>query len=252
MERAKTHEDLPARRSTRQTAAHDQHEHRGTESHQARDLPLHDAHHSLPGRGRPSVRPDPPTRAAAPIGVGGVDFSSVELPAAPGSALLLYTDGLVETRSRSVDTGLELLRGQLEGIPQLSPGNLCQGALTIAPADHQGDDIALLAAVFDGIPAEDVAFWHLQPRHETPYRARRLAAQTLRRWGFEGGLADDTVGRPADTRAGCGGPAKCGATTGPSGRPAPCRPAPDRCSSPWCGTARGTGGTSRRPAPAPW
>ncbi|MFE7561550.1 SpoIIE family protein phosphatase [Kitasatospora sp. NPDC057500] len=123
--------------------------------------------------------------AGAPIGVGGVDFSSVELPAPPGSALLLFTDGLVETRNRPLSDGLELLRARLAGAHRHSPEHLCQEALRILPPGDRGDDIALLAACFDGIPAGDVAHWYLQPRNETPGRARRLAAHTLRRWGLE-------------------------------------------------------------------
>ncbi|WP_082558533.1 SpoIIE family protein phosphatase [Kitasatospora sp. MBT66] len=123
--------------------------------------------------------------AGAPIGVGGVDFSSVELPAPPGSALLLFTDGLVETRSRPLSDGLELLRARLSGTLRHAPEHLCQEALRILPPGDRGDDIALLAACFDGIPAGDVAHWYLQPRNETPGRARRLAAHTLRRWGLE-------------------------------------------------------------------
>ncbi|MFC8449657.1 SpoIIE family protein phosphatase [Kitasatospora sp. NPDC057223] len=123
--------------------------------------------------------------SGAPIGVGGVDFSSVELPAPPGSALLLFTDGLVESRRRPIGTGLELLRARLASAHRHSPEHLCQDALRILPPGDRGDDIALLAASFDGIPAEDVAHWYLQPRHETPGRARRLATHTLRRWGLD-------------------------------------------------------------------
>ncbi|MEE1821666.1 serine/threonine-protein phosphatase [Streptomyces sp. BE20] len=123
--------------------------------------------------------------SGAPIGVGGVDFSSVELPAPPGSALLLFTDGLVETRSRPLSDGLELLRARLANAHRHTPENLCQEALRILPPGDRGDDIALLAACFDGIPAGDVAHWYLQPRNETPGRARRLVAHTLRRWGLE-------------------------------------------------------------------
>ncbi|MEU9129023.1 SpoIIE family protein phosphatase [Kitasatospora sp. NPDC048540] len=129
--------------------------------------------------------------SGAPIGVGGVDFSSVELPAPPGSALLLFTDGLVESRRRPLSTGLELLRSRLASTHRHTPEQLCQEALRILPPGDRGDDIALLAAAFDGIPAEDVAYWFLQPRHETPSRARRLASHALRRWGLEG-LAEST------------------------------------------------------------
>ncbi|MGV9265170.1 SpoIIE family protein phosphatase [Kitasatospora sp. NPDC003701] len=136
------------------------------------------------------VRPDGTAElleldSGAPIGVGGVDFNSVELPAPPGSALLLFTDGLVETRNRPLSDGLELLRARLAATQRHTPEQLCQEALRILPPGDRGDDIALLAACFDGIPAGDVAHWYLQPRNETPGRARRLAAHTLRRWGLE-------------------------------------------------------------------
>lgn len=127
----------------------------------------------------------------APIGVGGVDFTSVELPAPPGSALLLFTDGLVESRRRSLTTGLEMLRARISTAHRHSPEHLCQEALRVLPPGDRADDIALLAAAFDGIPAEDVAYWYLQPRHETPGRARRLAGHALRRWGLEP-LAENT------------------------------------------------------------
>ncbi|WP_441250460.1 SpoIIE family protein phosphatase [Kitasatospora sp. McL0602] len=127
----------------------------------------------------------------APIGVGGVDFTSTELPAPPGSALLLFTDGLVESRRRSLTTGLELLRSRISTAHRHSPEHLCQEALRVLPPGDRADDIALLAAAFDGIPAEDVAYWYLQPRHETPGRARRLAGHALRRWGLEP-LAENT------------------------------------------------------------
>ncbi|MFE0457986.1 SpoIIE family protein phosphatase [Kitasatospora sp. NPDC058965] len=139
--------------------------------------------------GRAELLEDLP--AGAPIGVGGVDFSSRELDAPPGSALLLFTDGLVEHPRRPISTGLERLRKRLSAAHQHSPEQLCQEALRILPPEDRADDIALLAAAFDGIPAEDVAYWYLQPRSETPGRARRLAGHALRRWGLES-LAENT------------------------------------------------------------
>ncbi|WP_329575051.1 SpoIIE family protein phosphatase [Kitasatospora sp. NBC_01250] len=129
--------------------------------------------------------------AGAPIGVGGVDFVSQELETPPGSALLLYTDGLVETQDQPLSVGLKRLRDRLSGANQLTPERLCHEALQILQSSDRGDDIALLAAAFDGIPANDVAYWYLQPRNETPGRARRLAGRALRRWGLDE-LAADT------------------------------------------------------------
>ena len=125
----------------------------------------------------------------APIGVGGVPFEAVELPAPAGATLLLYTDGLVESRSRDVWAGIELLRERLHEAasvvspPPLEP--LCDEVLEILGPGDRDDDIALLAARFDGIAPSDVAYWFLEPQPQTPGRARRLVRQALRRWDLE-------------------------------------------------------------------
>jgi serine phosphatase RsbU (regulator of sigma subunit)/anti-sigma regulatory factor (Ser/Thr protein kinase) len=125
----------------------------------------------------------------APIGVGGVPFEAVELPAPAGATLLLYTDGLVESRSRDVWGGIELLRERLHDAatvvspPPLEP--LCDEVLEILGPGDRDDDIALLAARFDGIAPSDVAYWFLEPQAQTAGRARRLIRQALRRWNLE-------------------------------------------------------------------
>ncbi|MFI0722280.1 SpoIIE family protein phosphatase [Streptomyces sp. NPDC021224] len=125
----------------------------------------------------------------APIGVGGVPFEAVELPAPAGATLLLYTDGLVESRSRDVWGGIEILRERLHDAasvvspPPLEP--LCDEVLEILGPGDRDDDIALLAARFDGIAPSDVAYWFLEPQPQTPGRARRLVRQALRRWDLE-------------------------------------------------------------------
>ncbi len=54
----------------------------------------------------------------------------------------------------------------------------------LGPGDRD-DDIALLAARFDGIAPSDVAYWFLEPEDAAPGRARRLARRALARWGME-------------------------------------------------------------------
>jgi serine phosphatase RsbU (regulator of sigma subunit)/anti-sigma regulatory factor (Ser/Thr protein kinase) len=125
----------------------------------------------------------------APIGVGGVPFEAVELPAPAGATLLLYTDGLVESRTRDVWGGIDMLRERLAAAaqvvspPPLEP--LCDEVLDILGPGDRDDDIALLAARFDGIAPRDVAYWFLEPRAQTVGRARRLVRQALRRWDLE-------------------------------------------------------------------
>ncbi|MFJ4783969.1 SpoIIE family protein phosphatase [Streptomyces sp. NPDC088794] len=128
----------------------------------------------------------------APIGVGGVDFETVELEAPAGATLLFYTDGLVESRLRDVVTGIEQLREKLSAAAQATGPDrqpsleaLCDEALTMPGAGDRDDDIAMLAARFDGIAANDVAYWLLEPENTAPARARRLTRRTLARWGME-------------------------------------------------------------------
>ncbi|MET8635387.1 SpoIIE family protein phosphatase [Streptomyces sp. NPDC004096] len=130
--------------------------------------------------------------AGAPIGVGGVDFEAVELDAPAGATLLLYTDGLVESRLRDVWTGIEQLREKLAATAQLTGADhpppleaLCDEVLDMLGPGDRDDDIALLAARFDGIAPSDVAYWVLDPEDAAPSRARRLARRALAHWGME-------------------------------------------------------------------
>jgi len=139
--------------------------------------------------GRAEVLRVPP---GAPIGVGGVDFEAVELDAPAGATLLLYTDGLVESRLRDVWTGIEQLRERLAATAQLTGPDhappleaLCDDVLDMLGPGDRDDDIALLAARFDGIAPSDVAYWYLDPEDAAPGRARRLARRALSRWGLD-------------------------------------------------------------------
>ncbi|MEV8534513.1 ATP-binding SpoIIE family protein phosphatase [Streptomyces sp. NPDC051211] len=139
--------------------------------------------------GRAEVLRVPP---GAPIGVGGVDFEAVELDAPAGATLLLYTDGLVESRLRDVWTGIEQLRERLAATAQLTGLDhpppleaLCDDVLDMLGPGDRDDDIALLAARFDGIAPSDVAYWFLDPEETAPGRARRFARRALSRWGLE-------------------------------------------------------------------
>jgi serine phosphatase RsbU (regulator of sigma subunit)/anti-sigma regulatory factor (Ser/Thr protein kinase) len=67
-----------------------------------------------------------------------------ELPA--GSTVVLYTDGLVERRGRSIDEGLADLRSAVGGAPK-DPDRLLEHVLErVVGGRERGDDIALLAA----------------------------------------------------------------------------------------------------------
>ncbi|WP_413115482.1 SpoIIE family protein phosphatase [Streptomyces sp. CY1] len=138
--------------------------------------------------GRAEVLRVPP---GAPIGVGGVDFEAVELDAPAGATLMLYTDGLVESRMRDVWTGIEQLRERLTATARLTGPNppplepLCDEVLDMLGPGDRDDDVALLAARFEGIAPSDVAYWFLDPKAQTAGQARRLARRALSRWDLD-------------------------------------------------------------------
>lgn len=81
---------------------------------------------------------------AAPLGVGGVPFSTERCALPRDATLVLYTDGLVEDRRVPIDVGLRALRGVLDG-PPLPLEDTCR---TVLDALHRtpDDDVALLMA----------------------------------------------------------------------------------------------------------
>jgi serine phosphatase RsbU (regulator of sigma subunit) len=93
--------------------------------------------------GRPPELLDLPT--GTPLGVGGVPFETTTLDLEPGDQLVLYTDGLVETRSDPIDERLNDLLRQLS-VPYRSAEETCGRLLEQLrhPASH--DDVALLIA----------------------------------------------------------------------------------------------------------
>ncbi|MEU7067954.1 SpoIIE family protein phosphatase [Streptomyces sp. NPDC046161] len=80
-----------------------------------------------------------------PLGAGGTDFRTEEVPLPPGSLLALYTDGLIEARHRDLDQGLDELARAL-GQPDRPLEQLCDEILErLLPVAPQ-DDVAVLLA----------------------------------------------------------------------------------------------------------
>jgi serine/threonine protein phosphatase PrpC len=64
--------------------------------------------------------------------------------------LLLYTDGLVETRTRSFDDGIGLLTSVLGRIEDtLTPQQVCDTLVDVMIGADPEDDVAVLAVRFD-------------------------------------------------------------------------------------------------------
>ncbi|MFF4079040.1 SpoIIE family protein phosphatase [Streptomyces sp. NPDC001777] len=104
------------------------------------------AGHPPPVLLRPGRAPrllDLPT--GAPLGVGGVPFRTAALDLRAGDSLVLYTDGLVETRDEPIDARLgSLLRLLAEPCDSLEA--TCDRVLTVLRHPGRDDDVALLIA----------------------------------------------------------------------------------------------------------
>ncbi|WP_405486417.1 SpoIIE family protein phosphatase [Streptomyces sp. NBC_00096] len=78
-------------------------------------------------------------------GLGGADFETTLLDLVPGDRLILYTDGLVETRDDPLDDRLDLLL-RLLADPGLSPEATCDRLLSALRHPDAADDVALVIA----------------------------------------------------------------------------------------------------------
>ncbi|MFF8830295.1 SpoIIE family protein phosphatase [Streptomyces sp. NPDC015131] len=119
-----------------------------------------------------------------PLGVGGEPFEEVEIELPEGSLLALYTDGLVESRDHPLDEGMLAFRTALNG-PDRPLEDVCDHVLNTLDTRHGEDDIALLMARVEGLPAEAVGDWRLPREPRSVGRARELARAQLTAWDLE-------------------------------------------------------------------
>ncbi|MEU6281122.1 SpoIIE family protein phosphatase [Streptomyces sp. NPDC047028] len=133
-----------------------------------------------------------------PLGVGGEPFEEVEVELPEGALLALYTDGLVESRDHPLDEGLQAFVGALTDPAHpstpASPSrtathrdleDVCDHVLSTLDTHHGEDDIALLMARVQGLPAESVGDWTLPREPRSVGRAREYARAQLLDWDLE-------------------------------------------------------------------
>ncbi|WP_435053307.1 SpoIIE family protein phosphatase [Kitasatospora phosalacinea] len=135
------------------------------------------------------VRPDgtvdiPDTPAGPPLGLRGLPFTTVELDIPEGSQLVLYTDGLVESRTEDIDVGLDRLRAALAH-PGRTPEQTCRAVLEAMLPTDSADDVALLVARTRAVPADRTTEWDVPSDPAAVAAVRAAATDQLRRWGLE-------------------------------------------------------------------
>ncbi|MCW7944351.1 hypothetical protein AAW14_20170 [Streptomyces hygroscopicus] len=131
-----------------------------------------------------------------PLGAATPPFDSGSLELAPGSLLVLYTDGLVESPQRDVDLGMSLMARHLGTVPvraaQARPSAaqldaMCDSlvAAVVPPQYEASDDAALLVASVHPFACEDIASWPLPADPKAAGQARGYVREQLSRWDLE-------------------------------------------------------------------
>ncbi|MCX5195472.1 SpoIIE family protein phosphatase [Streptomyces sp. NBC_00249] len=116
-----------------------------------------------------------------PLGLGGMPFETAEIYLAEGSQLVLYTDGLVEERTRDIGVGLELLRTALSR-PGTDPDESCSAVLEVLLPTRPTDDVALLIARTRTLGPDRVAQWEVPFQPDAVGVIRNAATKKLDEW----------------------------------------------------------------------
>ncbi len=124
------------------------------------------------------------------LGAGPWRAHRVDLP--PGSTLLFYSDGLVESRSRDLFTGIEELRRRVVAMParRRHPREL---ANRLGLDNHHGaaeDDVTVLVASVTPLQQHLNAMIELPADATAAGQARRFVRATLTDWALDGALID--------------------------------------------------------------
>ncbi|MDH6580651.1 SpoIIE family protein phosphatase/ATP-binding protein [Kitasatospora sp. MAP5-34] len=125
--------------------------------------------------------PELPT--GPPLGAGGMPYETAQVQLAEGTQIVLYTDGLIEERTRDFDVGMELLRAVLSQL-QRQPEENCQAVLDALLPAHPQDDVALLIAKTKVLGPERVAERDVPPDPAAVADIRAWSAATLDEWGL--------------------------------------------------------------------
>ena len=125
-----------------------------------------------------------------PLGIGHVRFSQRDIALLPGDAVVLYTDGLVETRGSDLDEGIERLRAALTRSAPI--GGTCAAALRALLDDETmeyDDDVAMLVLRATPVDREPVEL-RLPARAEAPRLARDATRTAVSDWGLDAEVGD--------------------------------------------------------------
>ena len=130
--------------------------------------------------------------ANLPLGLGSVPFQTTDIAVPPGSRLVLYTDGLMESRGRTIDTGMELLRSVLTDT-EPDPESTCRTVVEAMAPTGSHDDVALLVTRTRGFPAEHIAQWDVPADFEAVGAVRAQCMRQLESWALDTGFTTELI-----------------------------------------------------------
>ncbi|MFE2415963.1 SpoIIE family protein phosphatase [Streptomyces hokutonensis] len=132
--------------------------------------------------------------AGPPLGLGGLPFESTEFELPEGTVLALYTDGLTENRERDLDDSHRLLFDALYASSD-SLDETCDRILhAVLPPGGAADDVALLLARTQGLPAEQVSTWDIPADPSLVAPIRKQVVEQLDTWNLsEAGFTAELV-----------------------------------------------------------
>ncbi|MEV8590786.1 SpoIIE family protein phosphatase [Streptomyces sp. NPDC051180] len=120
----------------------------------------------------------------APLGTGVIPYDPVRVRVPEGGDLIMYTDGLVKSRTADLDRQLDLLRSAAR---DLGAGpHVASGLVERAPAgDARFDEAVILSATTaaeSSGTAEDLRVWQLPREGRAASVARNLVTEQLAAW----------------------------------------------------------------------
>ncbi|SEG53408.1 PAS domain S-box-containing protein [Actinacidiphila yanglinensis] len=126
--------------------------------------------------------PDVP--AGLPLGLGPAVFETSRIELSEGSTVVLYTDGLIETRDHDIDFGIARVAGALTP-PDGPLDDLCSAVCdTFSTRGPLADDATLLMARPRFLTPDQVATWDVPADPAAVGAARASAAGRLAAWGL--------------------------------------------------------------------
>ena len=149
-------------------------------------LTLSSAGHPRPLLRRPSAAGKPAEVSVlevpvdAPLGLAGARRSSTH-PLLPGDTLLMFSDGVVRRRGRSVQDGVDALTGAVATATTGDPRSLC-ALLTRAVPGTALDDVAVLGMEVNTAPSRSATL-EVPAEPTGPGQVRRWLSSQLRAWG---------------------------------------------------------------------